>query len=573
MSNADGKGSFVERLRRTTPSTSVDAPRIDPRYNNVTDDLFDVLQPQLSMMDRVKGVQAVAIPLDDVFRLETEEVVLRGLKGRRDDVGQLVRDLARGIFQYRAVPWLSLESTADRHAKRLSTMHPCYRETLVGFVCLELDVALKAVVGTARGGIFCDVAERDRFLRKVCDSRDWGPNGQRQDSELSLAAVKAKFPSFQTSKDLFGSDIVDIWKTKWRAAWTAITGADIQGEVQHVTVRRCDAKVVADVVPAWRVDIHDDDSSSGDVGALAREGEALCKRMLPLVPIPTSSWTPPPGRATVGYLLDLLGTATALATVFVAARSAGLVPVVDDDPVPPKKYATPRWIPFEPAVDDVSDAIFLGGGVAVGGFRGNITFSDDPIPPTELGDVVLRFSTTTTSTGPPSRTTGKVTSEERHHAEDLRRRASLYPYEVDALGLRESYAKAHAALHNDIEEEEQQRPERPEVLKALLEEILPDGYSRRQRMGRSQILDRLLKKPETADETSHHHRETVTLMNGDVYDGEWLFGRKHGKGIYKFTSGATYEGRWTNGTMTGIGFFTKDGERRIIRHSDFGGPK
>ena len=58
--------------------------------------------------------------------------------------------------------------------------------------------------------------------------------------------------------------------------------------------------------------------------------------------------------------------------------------------------------------------------------------------------------------------------------------------------------------------------------------------------------------------------EKVTLFNGDVHDGRWLFGRKHGAGKYIFTSGATFEGKWEGGKMVGIGWFTKDGKRSLV---------
>ena len=54
-------------------------------------------------------------------------------------------------------------------------------------------------------------------------------------------------------------------------------------------------------------------------------------------------------------------------------------------------------------------------------------------------------------------------------------------------------------------------------------------------------------------------------IDGDVHDGKWLFGRKHGSGVYAFASGAKFEGKWDMGKMVGIGWFTAaDGTRNTV---------
>ena len=143
-----------------------------------------MLAPPKRIDRQVKGVSVGGTALPGLFDKCTGPTVLHlALEGcgapRPEDVSRIAAELALGVYCHGAVPWLSLESTDDRRAKRLSTLHPCYRGTLVGRVCLELDVALKSVGGTAHGGLFLDCAERDSVLESW-KQRDWGPNGQRE---------------------------------------------------------------------------------------------------------------------------------------------------------------------------------------------------------------------------------------------------------------------------------------------------------------------------------------------------------------------------------------------------------
>ena len=49
---------------------------------------------------------------------------------------------------------------------------------------------------------------------------------------------------------------------------------------------------------------------------------------------------------------------------------------------------------------------------------------------------------------------------------------------------------------------------------------------------------------------------------GDSYDGDWLDGRSHGKGKYRFVDGEEYEGDWKDGKMHGNGtYHYSDGDR------------
>lgn len=50
------------------------------------------------------------------------------------------------------------------------------------------------------------------------------------------------------------------------------------------------------------------------------------------------------------------------------------------------------------------------------------------------------------------------------------------------------------------------------------------------------------------------------FKNGDVYEGEWIKNKKHGKGIYSyFTTGIVYEGEWCLGVKEGFGKIWKRG--------------
>ena len=48
----------------------------------------------------------------------------------------------------------------------------------------------------------------------------------------------------------------------------------------------------------------------------------------------------------------------------------------------------------------------------------------------------------------------------------------------------------------------------------------------------------------------------VELKNGDVYEGEWLRGRRHGTGVYRWRFGDVYEGDWHESYQHGRGIHT-----------------
>jgi len=43
----------------------------------------------------------------------------------------------------------------------------------------------------------------------------------------------------------------------------------------------------------------------------------------------------------------------------------------------------------------------------------------------------------------------------------------------------------------------------------------------------------------------------MSFSNGDVYEGEWKIGKKHGKGIYYFNNQSVYEGDFYEGYRHG----------------------
>ena len=45
----------------------------------------------------------------------------------------------------------------------------------------------------------------------------------------------------------------------------------------------------------------------------------------------------------------------------------------------------------------------------------------------------------------------------------------------------------------------------------------------------------------------------LSSTNGSEYEGDWINGKKHGKGIIVFKDGARYEGEFQNGSKHGIG--------------------
>lgn len=45
----------------------------------------------------------------------------------------------------------------------------------------------------------------------------------------------------------------------------------------------------------------------------------------------------------------------------------------------------------------------------------------------------------------------------------------------------------------------------------------------------------------------------MSFSNGDMYEGEWKNGKKHGKGVYHFNNQSVYEGDFYEGYRHGQG--------------------
>ena len=54
---------------------------------------------------------------------------------------------------------------------------------------------------------------------------------------------------------------------------------------------------------------------------------------------------------------------------------------------------------------------------------------------------------------------------------------------------------------------------------------------------------------------------TASYPNGDIYEGDYVDGIRHGRGIYRFAaSGDKYEGSWVNNNKHGLGTMTYNGK-------------
>jgi hypothetical protein len=77
-----------------------------------------------------------------------------------------------------------------------------------------------------------------------------------------------------------------------------------------------------------------------------------------------------------------------------------------------------------------------------------------------------------------------------------------------------------------------------------LEEILKDKELKANLQHFAQFIEDFV-------ETKHTHR----YSNGDIYEGQWKGGKRHGKGTFKYVNGYVYEGQWENNNRHGKGTF------------------
>jgi hypothetical protein len=59
--------------------------------------------------------------------------------------------------------------------------------------------------------------------------------------------------------------------------------------------------------------------------------------------------------------------------------------------------------------------------------------------------------------------------------------------------------------------------------------------------------------------------------SGDQYDGEWLDGKRHGKGVYLFSGGDKYVGEWANNQWAGFGVHTRALFKDVTTQEEFDG--
>ena len=48
-------------------------------------------------------------------------------------------------------------------------------------------------------------------------------------------------------------------------------------------------------------------------------------------------------------------------------------------------------------------------------------------------------------------------------------------------------------------------------------------------------------------------------VNGDIYDGEWVDGKREGRGVYVYKNGNKYEGNYKNNELHGFGIYNYNG--------------
>jgi len=58
------------------------------------------------------------------------------------------------------------------------------------------------------------------------------------------------------------------------------------------------------------------------------------------------------------------------------------------------------------------------------------------------------------------------------------------------------------------------------------------------------------------------------FVSGDVYEGEFREGKRHGVGMYRYSNGDVYEGQWMKGKKHGeVHAGGREGEREVYMQS------
>lgn len=67
-----------------------------------------------------------------------------------------------------------------------------------------------------------------------------------------------------------------------------------------------------------------------------------------------------------------------------------------------------------------------------------------------------------------------------------------------------------------------------------------------------------------------HGKGKIKYKNGDLYEGDFFNGIKHGQGVYKFKlpNGRTYNGQFQIDTITGFGIMEFE-EKKMIYEGNF----
>jgi len=308
------------------------------------------------------------------------------------------------------------------------------------------------------------------------------------------------------------------------------------------------------------------------------------------------------GAPTLSYLFQLLHVITGAVSILETARAdcPDLVP----DCLSLNQNAagagagvvvTSSRIPFEPAIDTESGAVFLGGGVGIAAAPTNVVRHKGRSDAQSAAgtSVLISFARPSISGASATNVTKAALDQARRAmcnstadaSVDATAAAAAVPgggggvlapdaafrIQVACLGLWSNYRVSHPRALHPKDDNLGEGEAVAEAVAEVLRWVLPDGYCRRKALTRAQACEETLGRPDWAplfvDDPPASVIADVRLFNGDRFDGAWRFGRRHGKGVYHFASGSRYEGTWEEGKMVGWGkYILVDGTIKNIRH-------